>query len=42
MTEFLYAAIVDSGDYDEEMKKKLHKHVKRYVSKHVGKAIKRK
>ncbi len=40
MTEFLYAAILSSGDYDEEMKDKLYKRVKRYVAKQVGKAIK--
>ena len=41
MTEFLYDAIIDFGDYDEEMKAKLYKHVKRYVAKHVRKAMKR-
>ncbi len=41
MTEFLYNAILDSGDYDEEIQKKLLKHVKRYVAKQIGKAIKR-
>ena len=41
MTEFLYKAILDSGDYDEEIQKELLKHVKKYAAKHVGKAIKR-
>ncbi len=40
MTEFLYNAILNSGDYDDEIRNKLYKHVKRYVAKQVGKAIK--
>lgn len=42
ITEYMYSLLLESGDFDEEMQKKLYSEVKRYVGKHVGKAIKKK